>query len=209
MYQLYYSPGACSMAIHVVLNEVNQPVDLKPINLQEKRPEELLKLNPRGQVPVLVEDGKPMREGGAMMVYLCDKHKSALMPQSGWERAQALQWLMWGNSSLHPAYSRTFWIMRNVKDEAMKTQLLETSVVQINAMWAEVDQHLGNWTFLAGKECTAADILMTVIANWGQWLPPGSIKLGDNVKRVLRAVIARPAYQKALAAEKVDYKAAA
>jgi glutathione S-transferase len=52
------------------------------------------------------------------------------------------------------------------------------------------------------------DILMAVIANWSAYFP-GQITIGPNVKRVLKDVIARPAYQQAMAAEQVEYKAAA
>ena len=105
MYQLYYSPGACSMAVHVILNELNQPVELHKISLQEgdNRKPEFLRINPRGQVPVLVDDGFVIREGAAQIIYLLEKHKSPLLPASGKERAAALEWLCYANASLHVA----------------------------------------------------------------------------------------------------------
>ncbi len=206
MYKLFYSPGACSMAVHVVLNELNQGVELiratigDPSNIDP----ELKKVNPRNQVPVLVEDGKPILEGGAMIAYVCDKHKSDLLPAAGYERAQALQWLMFANSSLHPAYSRTGFIKKNGGSD----ELFEKSRAAIQGLWDLVENHLAESgkPYLTGDKVTAGDILLTVIANWGF---VGSFNFGPKTKALLKSVSSRPAYQKALEAEKVEYKAAA
>src|SRR5262245_43008137 len=108
MYKLYYSPGACSMAVHVVLNELAVPFELAKVSTKDgsmKSPE-YLKMNPRGQVPVLLIDGKPMKEGAAIITWLLDEHKSPMLPKSGMARAKALEWLMWCNASLHVGYSK-------------------------------------------------------------------------------------------------------
>ncbi|HRQ60155.1 MAG TPA: glutathione S-transferase family protein [Alphaproteobacteria bacterium] len=208
-YELYCLSGACSMAVHVVLNELGQDVKLHMMDRatnQIKSPE-FLKLNPRGQIPVLVEDGKALREGAAQIVYLCDKHPSPLLPKSGWERATALQWLMFANSSLHPAYSRTGWLGKNTPEGDIQKNAITEARKQIQGMWDEVEAHLATQgtTFVAGKDVTAGDIVLTVIANWN----PQNYTFGPKTKALFKAVTARPAYQKALAAEDVEYKAAA
>jgi glutathione S-transferase len=209
MYTLYYSPGACSMAVHVALNECDQPVKLERVDLRAPRTPEFLALNPRGQVPVLVDDGFVMREGAAILTYLLEKHKSPLLPASGKERAAALEWLAFCNATLHPAYGRAFFVMRAAPEEA-KQQMLDTAIGQINKLWAEVEDRLGRTAFLAGDQITVADILMTVLANWIGYFPdPAAFKFGPRAKKLFQTVIARPAYKKALEAEKVEYKAAA
>jgi glutathione S-transferase len=208
MYKLYYSPGACSLAVHVALNECNAAFELVNCSIPEgkTRDASFLKLNPRGQVPVLVDGDLPIREGGAILTYLCDKEKSALLPASGAARATALEWLMWGNATLHPAYSRVFWLGRTVQDAAQKTALQTAALASIQTLWAEAEERLAAQPYLAGAECTIGDILMTVIANWNGWLPE-AISFGPNVTRVLSAVSARPAYQKAMATEGIAYQA--
>lgn len=207
-YELYCLSGACSMAPHIILNEVGQDVQLHMMNRetnQIKSPE-FLKLNPRGQIPVLVEDGKALREGAAMIVYLCDKHKSDLIPQSGWARAQALQWLMFCNASLHPSYSRVNFISKILPDGEMKDAAVKEARSSVQAMWDEVEAHLSaNGPYLCGDSVTAGDILLTVIANWNTT----NYKFGAKTKALFKSVTARSAYQKALAAEAVEYKAAA
>ncbi len=203
-YKLFYKPGACSMAIHVILNEMNVPFEA--IKQDDLKSPEFVKLNPRGQVPLLVVDGEPVKEGGAIIAYLLDTHANDLMPKSGIARAKALEWLMWCNASLHPACSKVFSLKKpsaDVLDAKAKEQLQTMFLAQVQDLWDEADARLANTKYLAGDKVTAADILLAVIANWGVGTP------GANVKRVLKDVVARPAYQKALAAEQVEYKAAA
>lgn len=203
-FQLFYFSGACSMAVHIVLNEVGQKVELVNARDEAKnKTPELMKINPRGQVPVLVEDGKVLKEGAAQMIYLCDTYKSDLLPSSGWERAEALQWLMSANASLHPAYSRTNFLKKNGgTDEQIKA-----SRAGAQAIWDEIEATLAaKGPYICGEKCTVADILITVI---GHWADPGVYTYGPKTKALFEKVVARPAYQQALTAENVEYKAAA
>lgn len=210
MYTLYYSPGACSMAVHVLLNELNVPYTLEKSTLEngEKNPE-FLKVSPRGAVPAITIDGEPMLEGGAILLYLADKHQSPLMPQEGLERARALQMLMFANATLHPAYARMFGLKKSGLAGEVVDNIMDQTFEQINKLWAEVDAMLAKQPYVCGQECTVADILLTVIGNWALSFASDKIKLGSNTKAMFARVIKRPSYQKALASEHVEYKAAA
>jgi glutathione S-transferase len=207
MYKLFYSPGACSLAVHVILNELAVPFDAVRKSTKDgslKSPE-FLKMNPRGQVPLLVAGDTPVKEGGAIITWLLDTHKSPLLPQSGIERAKALEWLMWANASLHPAYSRAFWLMHQQIDEKSKATLNASIYAQIQSMWDEAEARLSQAKFLGGDNIGAADILITVISQWGVG---HEFTFGPNVQRVFKAVKDRPSWAKATAAEKAEAKAA-
>ena len=210
MYTLYYSPGACSLAVHVALNECNAPFNLEKVDLSAgaNRSAEFMKINPRGQIPVLVDDGRVIREGAAMMIHILEKHQSPLLPKSGAERDSALEWLMFCNATLHPAYSRVFFLMKNPADQAAKDVLVDAAIANINKLWEEVEHRLSTTTYLAGGVITIADILLTVIANWSARMPK-TVVLGPKTKALLRTIIARPAYKKAMETEGVEYKVAA
>lgn len=208
-YELYTKAGSCSMAIHAVMNELG----LDPqIHIMEagngpnglKSPE-YLKLNPRGNVPYIIEDGQGIGEGGAILTYLCDKN-GKLLPKDGIARAKALQWLMFANSTLHPAYGRTFWINSNLPEE-QREAALKAARSQIQDLWNYVEAELekAGGSYVCGSEICAADFLIATIANWN----PAAYKFGPKTKALLQNISARPSYQKALAAEKVEYKAAA
>lgn len=208
-YKLYYSAGACSMAVHVILNEINQPFELINANQPgtKTRSAEFLKVNPSGAVPVMEIDGTVVKEGGALITYLCDTHKSPLLPQEGLARAKALEALMFCNATLHPNYSRAFGATKQ-SDPAIKEQLLKAACEGINKLWAETDAKLAKQKYLAGDQITAGDILMTVIAGWSPAFG-NAIQIPSNVQRVIDEVHARPAFQKAKQAESAPAKAAA
>lgn len=211
MYTLYGMTGSCSMAVHAVLNELNQPVTYVDVRVPEgqSRPAEFLAINPRGNVPVLIDGDLTMREGGAIICYLLDKHNSLMLPKSGASRATALEWLAFANATMHPAYSRVFFILANIKDETGKEQAMAAALKAINKLWSDVDAQLAKTKFICGDSYSAADILLSVIANWGQGGFAKDITFGDNVKRMLATISVLPSFQKALADEKVHYKAAA
>ena len=206
-YELYYSPGACSMAPHVLVHELGQKIDLHKVDLKAPRSPEFLKINPRGQVPTLIDNGQVIMEGAAILIHLCEKHKSDLLPSSGIERDQALQALMFCNATLHPAYGKFMFVARSSLDEVSKLSLQNEACEKIQQLWNQIDETLGQQKYMAGDKVTVADILMTVIANWA-WIskPP---KLGKNVQRVISEISRRPSYQLALQHEGVEYKAAA
>lgn len=209
MYQLFYSPGTCSMAVHVLLNELGQKFELLKADLSETpRSPALMKFNPRGQVPVLVVDGKPLREGAAILSYLCETHKSPLLPASGWERAKAQEWLAFANSSLHPAYGRLFFLMRQLGEKWSESPVFVTALGMVQKHWDDIEQELQTQPYICGKDITVADILLTVIANWSARFA-GKITLGVKTKDYLKRVSSRPAYQEALKTESVEYKVAA
>ena len=206
-YELYTKAGSCSMAVHAIMNELglNPKIHIMEAGEGSLKSPEYLKINPRGNVPCLVEDGKAMIEGGAIITYLCDK-EGKLLPKSGVERAKALQWLMFCNATLHPSYGRTFWISSNLPKE-QQDAALKAARSQIQQLWDYIEGELekGGTTYLCGNEPTAADFLMTTIANWN----PAAYTFGAKTKALFKNISARPSYQKALTEEKIEYKAAA
>lgn len=207
MYKLYYKAGTCSLAIHALLNELGQQVELIEYSTVADYKE---RINPTGTVPVLDDNGTIVREGAAIAIYLLEKHKSAMLPASGVERANALQWLMFANASVHPAYSKIFFINRAIKNEEGKAQALQAGAEGVSKLWAIVDAQLAKTKFVCGDKPSAADFMLTIYANWGvSYFPQLDIKLGANVQRMCKDIISLPSYQKALSAENVEYKAVA
>lgn len=159
-------------------------------------------------MPVLAKDGFTQREGAAILISLLDEHKSPLLPASGKARATVLEWLCFANASLHPAYARCFFQHKALGASAGDNPLYAPAIEHIQKLWNDIETQLANQEYLCGQECSIADILVTVIANWTPNLKK-PITFGPKTKALFGRVIARPAYQKAMAAENVTYKVAA
>jgi glutathione S-transferase len=106
VYTLYYSPGSASMVVHLALLEIGVPFRLVKLDFErdEQRGAEYLKLNPRGQVPTLVIDGKPYFECAALLLILAERHPEARLapPPGSALRADWYQWVVFFANALGP-----------------------------------------------------------------------------------------------------------
>jgi glutathione S-transferase len=109
MLTLYFAPGSSSMAVHIALHEIGVPFESRPLSFKnDLRTPTFLALNPEGKVPVLVVDGRPLTEVAAILFYLAKRFPDAeLLPRDDVEaEAQALSWMSFIASTLHPARQR-------------------------------------------------------------------------------------------------------
>lgn len=206
MIKLYYASGACSFAPHVMLNECGVEFTTEKVELskgQQKSPE-FLKINSRGQIPVLVDGDLVIREGAAILSYIAEKYDCKLLPKSGAERIAAVEAMMFCNATMHPAYSRCFFLAKQDVDAASKEKLMATAKAYVQALWDDVEATLSKTRYFAGNNVTIADVMLTVMANWG--FP---MNFGPKTKALLAEISSMPSYQKTMSAEGVEYKAAA
>lgn len=196
MYTLYYLPGACSLAIQVVLNELNQAVSI----VDKQQVDDFEQINPIGSVPVLMADGKTLREGAAILLYLLNKHHNTLLPSSGVAREQGIQDIMFANATMHPAYGRLFFIAQTISNEQVKQLALQAAAEAITSLWQVIELQLVGQKYLGGTQPSAADILLTVYSRW-EAHHPVDIPKGLKTRKMLEAVQSMPSFQLALEAE--------
>jgi glutathione S-transferase len=109
MLTLYFAPGSSSFAVHIALHEIGTAFEAKPLSFKnDLRTPEFLALNPEGKVPTLLIDGRPLTEVAAILFYLAKRFpKAELLPRDDLEaEAQALSWMSFIASTLHPARAR-------------------------------------------------------------------------------------------------------
>jgi glutathione S-transferase len=110
MLTLYFAPGSSSFAVHIALHEIGVPFEGKPMSFHKDdlRSARYLALNPEGKVPTLIIDGRPLTEVAAILYYLAKRFPDAgLLPHDDLEAdAQALSWMSFAASTLHPARRR-------------------------------------------------------------------------------------------------------
>jgi hypothetical protein len=104
---LYFAPGSSSFAVHIALHEIGVPFEGKPMSFKadDLRSPAYLALNGEGKVPTLIIDGRPLTEVAAILYYLAKRFPGAgLLPHDDVEaEAQALSWMSFAASTLHPA----------------------------------------------------------------------------------------------------------
>ncbi len=204
--QLYYSPGACSLASHIALREAGVPFDLKRTDTKTKKLEDggdYFAVNSKGSVPALrLDDGQVLTEGPVILQYVADqKPDSKLVPKAGTvERYRVLEWLNFITSEVHKTFSPLFNPAADASVKAYTTQNLEKKFDWIN-------KQLAGKQYLTGDNFTIADAYLFVVANWSNFV---GIDLGrwPALQQFVARVAARPKVQEALAAEGLLKKAA-
>ena len=161
---LYYAPGACSLAPHIVMREAGIPVDLKKVDLKAKQFEggDYKQVNGKGYVPaVKLDDGSVLTEAPVIMQYLADqKPDSGLAPKNGtFERYQVQEWLNFLTSEVHKQFSPLF---RPNTPEEYKPIAKENIAKRFDL----IDQQLKGKDYLTGKQFTVADAYLFVMLQW-------------------------------------------
>lgn len=210
MLKLYYSPGACSLASHIVLEETGAPFEpvLTSTAAGAQRTPEYLAINPKGRVPTLVDGDLVVTENPAIMRYLAVKHPDVgLWPREPRTDARCAEWLAWCSSGIHPTYSHIRRAERYATSEAARADVVETGVKATQKLWGEVDAKVaaeaGPW--LLGETYSAADAYLFVFWTWARSPTLGIDPEGDLPAWTAHArrMGERPAVRRALEREGV------
>jgi glutathione S-transferase len=197
--KLYYSPGACSLAPHIVLNEAGLKVDLIPADLKAHKlndGSDYYGVNSKGQVPMLeLDNGERLTEGPAITQYIADQVPAKnLAPANGTMARYRLQeWLNFVTSELHKGIGGLFNPAMNDDGKAViRTRALD------KLKW--VDAQLEGKQYLMGDAFTIADAYLFTVTNWTghTGIDISGLK---NLGAFQARMAARPAVQAALKAE--------
>lgn len=205
--KLYFSPAACSLAVHIVARELGLPIELVKVDLRTHRLDDgtdYHRINPRGYVPLLeLDDGTRVTEVAALVQYLADlAPESELMPAAGTiDRVRAQGWLTFISSELHKAFSP--WLWHNDTAASTKQNVLE----RLARHFGELDALLTRQPFLMGDTFTVADAYAYTILSWSHLLRV-DLAPYPSLAGYLARVGKRPAVAEALAAEGLTRKAA-
>ena len=160
---LYFAPGACSRVALVALEETGVAYEAKPVALtagQQRQPE-YLTLNPKGKVPLLVTPEGRLSENVAIVAWLDALHPQAgLLPPASepWARAQAISWLSWSASALHPMVYRMRMTPRIHPDAATHPVIKTTALAEAAQQLAVAEEALADGrAWLGGAQWRMAD----------------------------------------------------
>jgi glutathione S-transferase len=162
MVTLYYSPGACSQAPHILMHETGIEHDAVKVNLKSKTLDDgspYLQVNPKGAVPALRLDcGEVLTENAVILQYLADRAEF-LPPVGDLQRYRTLEWVNFITTELHKSFSPLF---NTAAGDETKHYFRE----QIAKRLDYVEGRLGLGPFVMGDTLTLADPYLFVIAGW-------------------------------------------
>lgn len=164
--KLYFSKGACSLAVRIIINELGVDCDYEGVDLKTKETESgknFLEINPKGVVPVLeTEDGVILTENVVIQQYLADKFKAySLLPEfTDFERYRVLEWLGFIATEIHKGYGPLFNpdTPQNVKDEI--------AIPNLMSKFNYINENLSSSKFIHSDEFSLADSYLFVMIFW-------------------------------------------
>ena len=161
--KLYYSPGACSQAAHILLHETGLPHDSEAVDIRAKRTAsggDYLAINPKGAVPALVIGDEVLTENGAVLQYIGDKAgNDTLLPGSGMERYRVIEWLAYLGSDVHKSFGPLF-------NPAASDEVKAGARDMVAKKFDYLDAMLEGRDYLAGPSMTVADPYLFAMLGW-------------------------------------------
>lgn len=163
--KLYYTPGACSMAVHIVLREAGLPFELEKVDLRSRRTqggEDYAQINPKGYVPALrLDDGSVLTEVGVCVQYVADlAPQTDLAPVAGtMARYRLMEWLNFISTEIHKTFGPLF-------DPSASAELRQRQIGLLGKRFGYLAERLTQREFLMGDPFTAADAYLFTVLNW-------------------------------------------
>ncbi len=203
--KLFYKAGTCSLAPHIVMNELNMVYEIEAVDLATKvsASGDYKKINPKGSVPALrMDNGEILTEGAIISQYLADqKTDSGLLPKFGtMERYRTLEMMNFIATEVHKSFSPLFGADRIVKNVEGKTEMKMFYVETLKSKVGLVSEKLGTNDFLMGKQFTICDAYLFTVLSWSKHVGL-DLSAWSNVMSYMNRVSERPAVMKAMKAE--------
>ncbi len=197
MYTFYYSPGTASLVVHAALLEIGAPYRPERVDFDkdQQHSAEYLRLNPRGQVPTLVIDGKPYFESAALLMILAERHPEAKLapPPGSALRPDWYQWIVFLATTFGANFRQWFY-PPDLGSEEHPPAVRDALRRKIEDSWALVDAHLQqHGPYMLGSEFSAADLLATMYMRWSRNMPKPALEW-PALRRLANLVRSRPSW---------------
>ena len=206
--KLYYLPGACSLAIHIILEWIGEPYQAEAVTRERTKSPEYLKLNPAGAVPALAEGGRVFTQNSAIQKYLIDKFPRAnLGPDPTPEGHYELNhWHGFLGGDLHPGFRPYFAPQRFNPDESAHRAIRATAFANLQRLYGIADRHMNDRDHVIAGRRTVIDAYLFTFSSWAARAFPN--RLGDfpHLKRFVANLLEDPGVARALADEGVSFE---
>ena len=201
--KLYYSPGACSQAAHILLHETGLPHESEAVDLRAHRTAsggDYYAINPKGAVPALEIGDEVLTENGAVLQYIGDKAgNETILPGAGMERYRVIEWLAYLGSDVHKSFG-PLW------NPASSEEAKQAARDIVGKKFDFIEQSLEGRDYLAGPSMTVADPYLFAMLGW-TGMHGLDLAKWPNLAALRRRMEERPSVQAVLRAEGLAEKA--
>jgi glutathione S-transferase len=172
---LYFAPGACSFVPHCLLEASGAAYEPHMVKLHKGEQYEpaYQSINPRGQVPVLVDDGQVITQIVAISLYLAEKFPQAyFLPAAGVARAKVLETLMWMNNTVHTTFTHVFMPNKYSNAPEVQADIKAHAVGTYRSLLAEMQRLLeaalsNGQPWFGGTHFGPLDAYALTLTRWG------------------------------------------
>lgn len=205
---LYFSPGACSLAPHIILEEIGLPFQLSHSSTSDgsTHTPEYLRMNPKGRVPVLVTRSSVLTEAPAILLHLATSNPDQrLLSEIPDGLVRSIEWFNWLSGTVHAVAIRQIW--RPESFTAISTQhedIVAKGKQNLEEAFTHIELRLANTDWAVGDRYSIVDPYLLVFYRWGN-------RIGFNMRELYKSwtmhslrVIDRPATVRALATEGIS-----
>ena len=204
--KLYFSPGACSLSPHIVLNELGLPFQVERVDTKNNKTASgrtYSEITPKGAVPALeLDNGQVLTEGAVIVQYLADlKPEKKLLPPAGsFERVRAQEWLNYIATDIHKGFGPIFGAARLVQNAEGQSQLKANAKDALGKRFDYISERLGSSPYLLGSDFSVLDAYLFTVLNWSNYVEL-DLSRWPKLTAYMERVKSRESTKKALQAE--------
>jgi glutathione S-transferase len=199
--KLYYLAGSCALGPHIALEYCSLAYDAVRIERGKQTDPAYLAINPLGRVPSLVTSTHgTITEAPAVLSYIADLAPGLrlLPPLGNPDRYQALRWMAYISSTVHPALGRFWRAERFCDDASCAASIQHAAATQLADDFAYIERHMSAREWIVGDHLTVADLHLFVFGRLGLRLPANTRDFPGFHRHTLR-IASLPATQRAMA----------
>jgi glutathione S-transferase len=205
MYTLYYAPGACSLAVHIVLEWIGTPYKTVKVDVKAVDPA-FLRISPARAVPAFDRGGERyLTQNSAILRFLAREHPRARLDVDGdlEKTAELERWTAYLTGDLHPAFYPVFMPQRYTTstDGGAIDDVRAAGRLLVIKKHALVNQHLVGHQFFLGDQRTLVDAYALPMLGWAVSMLPGDLNEFPEVRRHHEAMLLDPGVRRAMVDE--------
>jgi glutathione S-transferase len=206
--KLFYSPGACSLAPHIILEELGKPFSLKLVSTSDgsTQKDEHLRINPKGKVPVLTYAGSVLTEAPAILLFLgMQNPESNLLPTSNENFVRCAEWFNWLSGTVHSVAIRQIWRPESFSDSGDQLEAIVASgKSNLQKAFALVEQRLTLSDWAVADKYSVVDPYILVFYRWGNRMGLAMKEKYPFWTKHTMQLLKRPAVERAIKTEEIS-----